>query len=192
MSGDGARLSDGRTEIEDQRPNFMKRYQVNLAVCILILGLSGAAFAGAGGKGKGKGAGATASEEKGPANSGAKSGDSPADVKVVISSSEREIIRNYVTSRTVAARPGAKPKGLPPGLAKKVARGGELPPGWQKKCVRGEIMPKEIFKLCEPLPGEVIVKLPGPPPGTIMVAIDGKVVRLARATFEILDVFDVL
>jgi len=37
----------------------------------------------------------------------------------------------------------------------------------------------------------LIVKLPPPPTGTIMVAIDGKIVRLAKATREILDVFDI-
>jgi hypothetical protein len=35
-----------------------------------------------------------------------------------------------------------------------------------------------------------VVKLPPPPAGTITVAISGKVVRLAKATREILDVFD--
>lgn len=88
------------------------------------------------------------------------------------------------------AKPGKKPKGLPPGLAKKVERGGKLPPSWEKKCIQGEIMPPEVFKACKPLPKEVIVKLPPPPPGTILVAIEGKVARLMKATHEILDVFD--
>ena len=87
---------------------------------------------------------------------------------------------------------GSKHKhGLPPGLQKKVARGGSLPPGWQKKCQKGEVLPVEVFEKCTPLPKEVIVKLPPPPQGTILVTIDGKVVRLLNATREILDVFDV-
>jgi hypothetical protein len=65
-------------------------------------------------------------------------------------------------------------------------------PGWQKKCVRGEVISAEVYKHCEPLPHEVVVKLPPPPPGTIVVTVEGKVFRLARATLEILDVFDVL
>ncbi len=80
---------------------------------------------------------------------------------------------------------------MPPGLAKKVARGGELPPGWQKKCVKGEILPVEVTKQCHPLPPEVVVKLPPPPAGTILITVDGKVVRLLEATREILDVFEV-
>jgi hypothetical protein len=110
---------------------------------------------------------------------------------VVFSTKERDIIHGYAKTCTVAEK-GKKPKGLPPGLAKKVARGGELPPGWQKKCVRGEIMPAVVFKHCVPLPHELVVKLPPPPVGTILVTIDGKIVRLAKASMEILDVFDVL
>src|SRR5262245_45056914 len=62
------------------------------------------------------------------------------NVKVAITAEEREVIQNYVTTVSTPAKPGKKAKKLPPGLAKKVARGGELPPGWQKKCVPGAIM----------------------------------------------------
>jgi hypothetical protein len=41
------------------------------------------------------------------------------------------------------------------------------------------------------LPQEVVVKLPAQPPGTILIAIGGKVARLLAATREILDVFEV-
>jgi hypothetical protein len=112
------------------------------------------------------------------------------NVNVTIGDSERAHIREYVRSCETPVK-GKKHKGLPPGLAKKVARGGDLPPGWQKKCVRGEILPEHVFKHSHPLPHEVLVKLPSPPAGTILVAIDGKIVRLAKATREILDVFDV-
>jgi hypothetical protein len=114
-----------------------------------------------------------------------------ADAKAnTIGNGEKEQIREYVRNCETPHR-GKKNKGLPPGLAKKVARGGDLPPGWQKKCVRGEILPEPVFKAAHPLPHELIVKLPPPPVGTITVAIDGKIVRLAKATREILDVFDV-
>jgi hypothetical protein len=112
------------------------------------------------------------------------------NVNVTFGNAEKEQIREYVRN-CETPRKGKKNKGLPPGLAKKVARGGELPPGWQKKCVRGEILSEPVFKVSHPLPHELIVKLPPPPTGTIMVAIDGKIVRLAKATREILDVFDI-
>ena len=110
-------------------------------------------------------------------------------VNVRIGHPEREVIRTYVQSQHVTTQKG---KSLPPGLAKKAARGGSLPPGWQKKCVRGEIMPPEVYRQCHPLPHEVVVKLPPPPPGTILVAVHGKIVRLVKASREILDVFDVI
>ena len=144
------------------------------------------------------GSGRSAGEEKGavklvdkatPTSSAAK--EPWIGVRVVISPSEREVIRNYVTERTTPAKPGKKAKGLPPGLAKKLERGGQLPPGWEKKCVVGQIMPPEVYRECEPLPRAVISRLPPPPPGTILVAIDGKVARLIKATHEILDIFDV-
>jgi len=111
-------------------------------------------------------------------------------LSVVFSAGERDIIHTYVRGYT-AGQNGKKPKGLPPGLAKKVARGGELPPGWQKKCVPGQILSAEVYKLCHPLPPELVIKLPPPPPGVILVTIDAKVLRLAKASLEILDVFDV-
>ena len=110
-------------------------------------------------------------------------------VNVTIGAPERDVIRAYV--RSCAETPKKGKKSLPPGLAKKVAAGGDLPPGWQKKCVRGAILPIEVHRHCHPLPAEIVVKLPAPPAGTILVAIDGKVVRLAKATREILDVFEV-
>lgn len=112
-------------------------------------------------------------------------------VDVKISGPEREVITTYVQSYEQPKKPGKKAKALPPGLQKKVARGGQLPPGWEKKMVHGEIMPVEVYKECHPLPPELVLKLPTPPKGVITVTIGGKVVRLMEATREILDVFEV-
>jgi len=114
---------------------------------------------------------------------------------VTISTQERQIIRDYVLVHSDSgkhAKKGKNGKGLPPGLAKKAARGESLPPGWQKKMVPGQIMPVKVYRQCDPLPDPLMVRLPPPPPGTILVTIEGKVARLARATLEILDVFEVL
>lgn len=112
-------------------------------------------------------------------------------VDVKITAPEREIITTYVKSYEEPKKPGKKPKSLPPGLQKKVARGGKLPPGWEKKLTHGEVMPVEVYQECHPLPPELVVKLPPPPKGVITVTVSGKVVRLIEATREILDVFDV-
>src|SRR5438874_269124 len=98
---------------------------------------------------------------------------------VVFSSHEREVIHAYVKGSMTAASQGNKGKGLPPGLAKKVERGGQLPPGWQNKCVRGAVVPPEIYAHCQPLPQEIVIKLPPAPPNTIVVTVDGRVLRLA-------------
>jgi hypothetical protein len=127
-----------------------------------------------------KAASAAASE---PAKPGVKS-------DVVITTAEREIIRGYCAQFEHPGKKGKKARSLPPGLAKKVARGGKLPPGWEKKLVKGEVVPEPIFKECHPLPKEVVLKLPVPPPETILRAIEGRIVRLHEKTREILDVFD--
>ncbi|HKQ38815.1 MAG TPA: hypothetical protein VJ063_12110 [Verrucomicrobiae bacterium] len=123
-------------------------------------------------------------------------------VQVIINPQEREVIREYIAYKRSNGnghrhdqernenKHGGKP--LPKGIAKKVERGDSLPPGWQKKCVRGQVMPMEVFKHCEPLPHEILVKLPPAPPGTVIVTLEGKAVRLMQATLEILDVFDVI
>jgi len=171
----------------------MKTIRVCPLVCTLAVVFAISGFAGDKQHGK---SGKRASEKEQPtANETLKvaSGKEPLiGVKVSITAEERQVIQTYVDSVGGSAKHGKRAKRLPPGLAKKVARGGELPPGWQKKCVRGEIMSDKVYRACHPLPAEVVVKLPPAPAGTILVTINGKVVRLAKATLEILDVFDVL
>lgn len=115
-------------------------------------------------------------------------------VDVTISTGERQIIQQYVAG-FAAEQPGRgkgrKAKSLPPGLQKKLDRGGSLPPGWQDKVRRGEVMPVDVYEQASRLPDEVMVQLPPQPPGTILVAVGGKVARLILATREILDVFEV-
>lgn len=79
---------------------------------------------------------------------------------------------------------------LPPGLAKKVAKGGSLPPGWQKKVSRGEVMPLDVYKHAEPLPKDIIIQLPSVAPGTSLMKIDNRIVKVVDATKTIIDVID--
>ena len=50
--------------------------------------------------------------------------DSHVDVRLVFGSGDVTVIREHYAPRY---------RNLPPGLQKKVARGGQLPPGWRKK-----------------------------------------------------------
>ena len=130
---------------------------------------------------------AVASTQAQPATqSPAKSkGDEPW-VKFTITGPEREVLRQHYGS--VDHEKKGKP--LPPGLQKKVARGGQLPPGWQMKVARGEVMSADVYRHSEPLPKEILVRLPPQPQGTILVKVEGKIVRLVQATKTIIDVLD--
>ena len=66
----------------------------------------------------------------------------------------------------------------------------KLPPGWQEKIARGEVLPQTVYAQAQPLPEVVIRTLPPPPAGTILVTLDGKVVRLLEGTRTIVDVFE--
>jgi hypothetical protein len=136
------------------------------------------------GGGNGKSAGPNfGASEKGPAVHVHTPSKPDAHVNVTFGSPEKQIITAYVAN-------GKKAKGLPPGLAKKVANGGDLPPGWQKKCVRGEILPEIVFKHSHPLPPDLLIKLPAPPQGTVLVAVDGKVLHVDKSTRHIHAVID--
>lgn len=83
-----------------------------------------------------------------------------------------------------------KQKSLPPGLRKKLERGGELPPGWQQKVARGEVLEEDIYlNHSRSLPEEIIRRLPSSPDGTSIRQIDDRIVRVMDATRTVLDVF---
>ena len=84
-----------------------------------------------------------------------------------------------------------KKKQLPPGLQKKLARGGELPPGWQKKVARGEVLDTELYGRSRSLPEELLRRLPRHVDGTDLRWLEDQVVRIVDDTHLILDVLQV-
>ena len=62
------------------------------------------------------------------------------------SSNEKNIINEYY-------------KNLPPGLQKKMKKGGRLPSGWSKKVLVGEPIPKEYIKIATPVSKDLRLKL---------------------------------
>jgi hypothetical protein len=104
---------------------------------------------------------------------------------------EKEIIKQHATDiRAAQRKKSGTDKAPPSGRTQKVARSEKPPPGWQKKIARGEVLPPTVYAQAQPLPEVVIRKLPPPPAGTILVALDGKVVRLLESTRTIVDVFE--
>ena len=101
-------------------------------ICAIVAGvvLGVAAVGAAPSQGKGK-------KQSGQEKSQGKSEDSSVAINVVFASTDVTVLRDYYAPRY---------RNLPPGLQKKVARGGQLPPGWQKKF--------------EPFPVEVERRLP--------------------------------
>lgn len=94
------------------------------------------------------------------------------DVSIVLGDAERRIVRDHYASN------------CPPGLAKK--NNGCLPPGQAKKRYAvGKPIPDGVN--LEVLPNEVIVRLPGLPPGYGYRVVDGDLVVVAVATLVVLD-----
>ena len=83
-----------------------------------------------------------------------------------------------------------KKKSLPPGLQKKLARGGELPPGWQKKVARGEVLDAGLYRHSRSLPEELYNRL-SIDADTELRLLDDRVIRIMNDSRAILDVFQV-
>ena len=102
-------------------------------------------------------------------------------VDIVFTEIERQIIRDYYRHHATPGHSNSKgkhkSKGLPPGIAKNLARGKPLPPGIAKQS----------------LPGDLLRKLPPPPEGHERIVVAGKILLVEIATQVIRDVLtDVL
>lgn len=85
----------------------------------------------------------------------------------------------------------ARNHGLPPGLQKKMERGGTLPPGWQRKLHRGSVLDPEVYDMSRPVDASVRAQLPLGPQGTVDIQVEDKVIRISVASRVIQAVFDV-
>jgi hypothetical protein len=77
----------------------------------------------------------------------------------------------------------AKEKPLPPGLQKKVERGGELPPGWQNKLTVGESLDEEVYDSAE-------VIVPVDDHGILTIKVEDRIVKLIEASREIVETLE--
>tara|TARA_Y100001934_G_scaffold100027_1_gene123158 strand:+ start:1718 stop:2197 length:480 start_codon:yes stop_codon:yes gene_type:complete len=93
---------------------------------------------------------------------------------------ERDALRRHLSRRDYQS--------LPPGLQKKLARGGQLPPGWQKKLQVGRTLPDDFYYHGQRLPAYDDIRRID---GVTDVIIDNEVVRILDATQTIIDVFGI-
>ena len=97
-------------------------------------------------------------------------------VGVIFTEDEIRIIREYYEENASKGR-GKGNKGLPPGIAKNLARGKPLPPGIAKR----------------ELPQDLRARLPRAPSGYERIIVDGKVLLIEIATQVVRDILtDVL
>jgi hypothetical protein len=109
----------------------------------------------------------------------------------VITLEEKKIIKKYLRGVSSKKEYKVKKKSLPPGLAKKLARGGTLPPGWQKKVARGEVMGYEVYSNANPLPEELLRRLSTIPRGTVLLQVGNKIVKVIETSRKIVDQFKI-
>lgn len=81
-------------------------------------------------------------------------------------------------------------KSLPPGLRKKLQRGGELPPGWRDKLVQGRVIDADLYRHAEHLPSDLLNRLTGRQDGIELLRVGDRIVRVMEGRGTILDVID--
>ena len=85
-----------------------------------------------------------------------------------------------------------KHKSLPPGLQKKYERTGELPPGWEKKLRQGEVLDQELYESSTPIYGDYGGYEYEKKPGTEVIRIEDRILRITKNTREILEIIGVI
>jgi hypothetical protein len=95
---------------------------------------------------------------------------------------ERRIIEEYYYR---SSKKG-KPKGLPPGLAKR----GSLPPGLQKQLDKNGQLPPGLQKRLSPLPVDLSRRLPRLPDYWERVILERDVILIDRRTHRVLDIIE--
>ena len=101
------------------------------------------------------------------------------------SEKDKEVLEDWQKGNTNWKKSKKK---LPPGLQKKVDRGGELPPGWKKKLEVGSVLEPEVDEVAKTVPEEILARLPDIPEGTEILEVGGEIIRVIESTREIVDI----
>ena len=102
----------------------------------------------------------------------------------------KHIIHAELLTKPRQQKPASRRTDLPEGLDKQLTRGHSLPPGWQRKVTPGKRLDYHLYRQAEPMPGELLRRLPSSPAGTTVIRIGDAVLRLDAATREVLAMFD--
>lgn len=122
-----------------------------------------------------------------------------ADDRAGLNTRERDALADLILEQEYGFSKSASPDGasnakkqkqLPPGLQKKLARGGSLPPGWEMKLVRGEVLDREIYDQAERLPDELLKRITGRDDAVELLRVGDRILRVAEGRGTILDVID--
>ncbi len=108
-----------------------------LGTVVIVFGVALAPALADQGKGKGKAKGAADGGNSAGSTSTVIDKAAEAVVGAVLSDQEKKTIRDYFTRNPESA---GKVKPLPPGISKKLARGGTLPPGIAKQALPGNLL----------------------------------------------------
>lgn len=100
---------------------------------------------------------------------------------------EREVLESWQKSNA-SWKKSKKP--LPPGLQKKVDRGGELPPRWKKKLEVGTVLDPEVDAVAVSLPEEILKRLPETEEGAEIVRVGRQIIKVIEGSREIVDIID--
>ncbi len=109
--------------------------------------------------------------------------------EVLFGDRDRRILDDYLRAEPYETSQ-RKHKKLPPGLRKKLDRGGQLPPGWQKKMTRWEVMDADVYRHSTRLPEHIARQLSGSPAGTSIRRVEDRIVRIMDATHTIVDILN--
>lgn len=103
---------------------------------------------------------------------------------------EREVLESWQKGNASWKKSKKSKKPLPPGLRKKLERGGELPPGWKKKLEVGSVLDPEVDEVAESLPEEILKRLPETEETAEIVRVGKQIIKVIEGSREIVDIID--
>ncbi|QEW07006.1 hypothetical protein [Nitrincola iocasae] len=101
------------------------------------------------------------------------------------------VLEEYFGLSAPETRQAYNQRALPPGLQRKLDRGGSLPPGWQNKLARGEVLSADIYRQGVRLPNDYGRYSQDQQDETELLLLGDKIVRVVQGQGTILDVIDI-